>query len=718
MSPDDKKFVPYVAPEKNLPELTWNVIWLGFLLAVIFAAANAYLGLYVGMTVSASIPAAVISMAIFRALKGNILENNMVKTSAAAGEAVAAGIIFTIPAELYLHRYLTDGQAGWGDLYDQIPVITAVALVGGILGVLFSIPLRRILVIDMDLPYPEGVACTEVLKTGEQGGRGVHYVFGALGVGAIFKFMGAKMGLRLWSERLTRIWGDGDGRVFFGTNLSPALLGVGWIIGPRIAAMVFGGGVIGWLIAIPLVGWYRGWEYGGVSYFGEKAIFTVWEEDTLFIGIGAIIVGGLYTMWKMREAVFTGIKQGMSGKAGVDEFGQELPRTERDLPWKVWYFALIFLAMLGVYWHVTESWVITIVAAIVMLIMAFFFTAVAGYIAGVVGSSNNPVSGVTVATLLFTSLLLVLLQADKYPGMTAAIIVAAIICVSAAIAGDCMQELKTGQLLGSTPWRLQVAEIIGVVAAALIIGPVLWLLDDAYTIFSTDLPAPQGVVMATVVYGVFEGDMNWWFFGIGVFLAVAIIMLEKFNIAQISIMAVAIGIYLPLMLTVPIMIGGLLRMGAESFINNRFELAEGGQATTPAARASLDKRKTIAREDSYNDGVLIASGLIAGEALMGVGIAALIMINLDFTIYNVPPDMPGLLLYFYIILIMGYIVIRDHVMDMSYKDLIETTIGVIGDIWRGLLAVPGMVIAAFAGGYWGEPIEEAEEADEEWEIEE
>ncbi len=709
VTPIDKKtFKPYIAPEETLPELTFNVVWLGLLLAFVFAAANAYLGLYVGMTVSASIPAAVISMAIFRALKGNILENNMVKTSAAAGEAVAAGIIFTIPAELYLHRHLTGGAAGWADLGGiHMVEIGIIALVGGVLGVLFSIPLRKILIIDMDLPYPEGVACTEVLKTGEEGGKGVQLVFGALGLGALYKLLGSGVGLRLWKEQLTTIWDAGRTRLFFGTNLSPALLGVGWIIGPRIAAMVFGGGVIGWLIAIPLVGYYRNWEYEGTSYSGETAIFTVWHEDTLFIGIGAIIVGGLYTMWKMRKAVITGVKQGMGATAGLDEFGQEVIRTERDLPWKLWYFAIIFVAMLGMYWHVTESYTITIVAAGVMFVAAFFFTAVAGYIAGVVGSSNNPVSGVTVATLLFTALLLVALGADKYMGMTATILVAAIICVSAAIAGDCMQELKTGQLLGSTPRNLQIAEFIGVGAAALIIGPVLWMLDEAYEIFSINLSAPQGVVMATVVHGVFEGEMNVVFFLIGVALAFFIIAMEKLNIAQISIMAVAIGIYLPLMLTVPIMLGGLIRMGADSFVGNKVGMFEKDKYATTE---ELETAKGEAKDTAYNDGVLVASGLIAGEALMGVIIAVAVIVDLELNQFNEPPSLPGLLLYGYIMFLLAYIVLRRHIVELDGKQIRRTFGGMIRDGIQGTREIPSIILKAFKGAHLDPP--EAPEPEE------
>lgn len=705
---DMTNFKPYIAPEEQLPELTMKVIGLGFLLAVVFAAANAYLGLYVGMTVSASIPAAVISMAIFRALKGNILENNMVKTSAAAGEAVAAGIIFTIPALLYLFRTLTwdetsgAGTAGWEDLSGfHMVEIGVIALVGGMLGVLFSIPLRRILIIDMDLPYPEGVACTEVLKTGEEGGKGVQLVFGALSLGALFKLCGSATGLKLWKEEITHIFREeARARFFFGSNLSPALLGVGWIIGPRIAAMVFGGGVIGWLIAIPLVGYYRDWTYNDIMWGGEAGIFAVWRADTLYIGIGAIIVGGLYTMFKMRSAIITGVKQGASASSSMDEFGEEVIRTEKDLPWKLWYFAIIFVAMLAVYWHVTEDGVITVVAAIVMLIFAFFFTAVAGYIAGVVGSSNNPVSGVTVATLLFTAILLVLLGADKSMGMTATILVAAIICVSAAIAGDCMQELKTGQLLGSTPRNLQIAEVIGVVAAALIIGPVLFALDEAYVIFSENLAAPQGVVMATVVFGVFEGNMNWTFFIIGVLLAFGIIALEKFNIAQISIMAVAIGIYLPLMLTTPIMIGGLIRMFADKFVENKIEVCDTELYPTEEQKGAA---KAAAKEKSYNDGVLIASGLIAGEALMGVMIAMIVIADVELNVFNDPPGGPGLLLYIYIMVLLAFIVLRDHIITMQRSQIGATFRGVMRDAVNGVKAVPGLIARAFAGAHLDPP---------------
>jgi putative OPT family oligopeptide transporter len=667
-----KDFKPYIPAEKVLPELTAKAIILGGILAIIMGAANAYLGLYVGMTVSASIPAAVISMAIMRSkwMNGNILENNVVKTMAAAGEALAAGVIFTIPALLILYK-MTDGQAGWQTMSisntDQYIMITAAAMIGGILGVLFTIPLRRMLIVDLDLPYPEGVACTEVLIVGDKGGKGLTHVFYALIIGAVFKLSGSYFGFRIWKEQVTgMINPNGKNRLFFGMDLSPALLGVGFIIGPVISLMVFAGGVLGWMIMLPIVGAVKGYPLDGYD-----GIIAVWRSDTMYVGIGMIIVGGLSTLVKMRSAIVKAVKNSIGS---MKTAGAAVIRTERDFPWNVWYFVIIIGCMAAFYWYISHSAAVTGVATVFMLVFAFVFTAVAGYIAGVVGSSNNPISGVTVATLLFTAIVLLAAGVEMNAGMTATILVAAIVCCSAAIAGDCMQELKTGQLLGSTPSALQKAEFIGVFLSSIVLAPIVMYLHQAYTIGSTSLPAPQATVMATVVFGVFKGQMNWLMFGIGAAIAFIFLVLEYLKIAQISIMAVAIGVYLPFTLSVPIFIGGLLKLLVDTFVAKKVRMFE--KALPPD---QLQKTITTEVEKAGNGGILIASGLVAGEALMGVIVAVMVISGVHATLIPGPIAWPGLLIFFYIGLLITYMSVRDMIGPISGANVRKLIVNTLTD---------------------------------------
>lgn len=677
----DSDFVPYIPPEKNLPELTFKVFLIGGLLAIIMGAANAYLGLYVGMTVSASIPAAVISMAILRMIRGNILENNMIKTMAAAGEALAAGVIFTIPALII---------AGiWTEIH--YVETTVAALVGGSLGVLFTIPLRKILITDLNLPYPEGVACTEVLKVGDQGGKGLSYVFTALGIGAIFKFAGSGFGLHLWKERFLGVWGSGKARLFSGIDISPALIGVGYIIGPRIAGYILLGGIFGWMIMVPIRGAQVGWpqnpfdsvwttpeDAGGIGYpMDIGGIFHIWNTETMYIGIGAIIVGGLWTLFTMRHAIVRGIK-GITGKKGAEEV--KPIRTEIDFPFKWFYFIFIGGLMFIFYWFVLRDLpgsggykgTVALSLTIIMLIAGFLFTAIAGYLAGLIGSSNNPISGVTVATLLFTALLLFAFGATSDVGITATILVAAIVCCSAAIAGDCMQELKTGQLLGSTPRNLQLAEFYGVFITGAIIALVVGVLHNAYTIGSENLTAPQARVMAAVVRGVFERELNWAMFGFGIALAITMIITNTLGEKgvlpnlKIPIMAVAIGIYLPISLAVAIMLGGIVKWRVARFIEKKVD-------SDPALLSNEAKEQEKKRfgEEAESNGVLFSSGLIAGEALMGVMIAAIVGLQINLNIFTEPVLFPGVLIFLYISFLMGYVALRPILITMTFSEIKE-----------------------------------------------
>lgn len=649
----DDEFIPYIRADQNLPELTMRAMLVGVLLTVVMAAANAYLGLYAGMTVSATIPAVVMGLAILKPMNANILEINQSKCVAVAGESLAAGVIFTIPALVVLYR-MTNGAAGWANLWGEggsnILLTIIIALMGGLLGVLFTIPLRNVLIKDLALPFPEGVASAEVLKSCEKGGAGLKIVFSALGMGALFKYLGSPFGFSLWKEKVEAVVGSGRVRIYGGLNLSPALLGVGYILGLKIAGLVFLGGVIGWIIMLPAIGAMMGWPVSGLYYElngggGLGSVWQVWFENTLYVGVGAIVTGGIWTLIKMRKAISKGVGEALRGAR--DSSNQaDVIRTERDFPLKLWVFAVISAIIGVVYYISTQNILATIVATIMMFFATFVFTAIAGYLAGIVGSSNNPISGVTVATMLFTALVLLALPIDKFIGMTATIIVGSIVCVSAAIAGDSMQELKTGQLLGATPYYLQLARFLGVIIAALIVPFVVFMLDDVYSIGSANLIAPQATVMATIAKGIFQWDLNYVMFFIGVGTAIVLIIMD------LSIMAVAIGIYLPFTLTLPIMLGGIIKMFTEMTIKRKVDGAEIMDAEKKRGMVERIINKT------ENHGILISSGLIAGEAVIGVLIALLYIMDLKPSIFNSPAAWPGFLMFAYLGFLIWYFVVR------------------------------------------------------------
>ncbi len=659
----EDEFVPYVPPDKVLPELTFKVIIIGAIITIVMAAANAYLGLYAGMTVSATIPALVIAVAIMRPLNGSILETNLTKAMAVTGEALAAGVIFTFPALLVLHEF-TNGAAGWDNLMDHIPEMMAGSFIGGVLGIILTIPLRKVMIIDLNLPYPEGVASAEVLIATEKGGKGMNYIAGALGLGAMFKFASTSFGLNIWHEKLEAA-PESSSWPYGGINLSPALLGVGYILGMQIAKLVFIGGVIGWLILNPIVGFAKGYPAGGVD-----GVYAIWESDIMYIGIGAITTGGIYTLIKLRKPIVEGIKKSM-GSAKSGETGRAgVIRTEYDLPWKLWYFVAIGIAMFAMYWWITNSVVVTVVAVPVLLVAAFFFTAVAGYLAGILGSSNNPISGVTVTTLLFTAMLMAAIGAEKNMGMTATIIVGAVVCCSAAIAGDSMQELKTGQLVGATPYNIQIVRFIGVIIAALLIPLVVAIIIQAYGImngpgdYENPLAAPQATVMAAITQGIFLGKMNWGMFAFGVLIALVLIWLK------LPVMAIAIGIYLPFTLTAPIMIGGIMKEWSDRFIKRKIQLY--GDTPPPDESVETDDEETTIQnrlDEVGNKGILMASGLIAGEAIMGVIIAAFVIANVDLTIMGVPVKWPGLIVFLYIGFLITYILLRTVIRDLTFDQI-------------------------------------------------
>ncbi len=652
-----KEFKPYIASEVNIPELTPKAIALGILLSITMSAANAYLGLYVGMTVSAAIPAAVIFMAILRSLHkagvfktATILESNLGKTIAAAGEALAAGVIFTFPALLLMLD--ENGEPIWEEL--DYWVVMIIAALGGTLGVLFSITLRRILIIDQALPYPEGIAAAEVLKAGEGSGKAVMYVFTAFFIGMLFRMATAletrfgTVSLGLWGSRLGGTYQVGERTlIHFGSEYSVALLGVGYIIGPRISLMVFSGGFTGWFVALPIISTLT------PADFPFDAITRV-----RFFGVGTMLVGGLWTLWTIRAAIKTGIKEAMEGIFGKKVPMDSLPRVDRDIPPNIsMSTALIFtIPIMGVIYYLSGSLMIAVVAGVIMTASAFLFSAIAGYIAGIVGSSNNPLSGVTIIVIMFSSILLYALGARGVEGMVAVISVGAVVACASAIAGDNLQDLKSGYLLGSTPWRLQVALIIGVFAAALVLAPVVNILHEAYVI-GVGLQAPQAFLMKAIVEGVFTGNMDWAMVGAGAVLGIFFIILMRVTSIQFSIMAFAVGMYLPWLMSTPIMIGGMVKWYVDRQIDGRLKpLSPEADEDT---QTEYEENVETFREEIHNKGVLFSSGLIAGEALMGVILAALVVTGISIALIEGAPGLAGLPVFLYMAFLVGYVAWRD-----------------------------------------------------------
>jgi len=582
-------------------------------LSVVLAAANAYLGLFAGMTVSASIPAAVVSMGVLRFFRrSNILENNIVQTAASAGESLAAGVIFTLPA-LVIMGFWKEFNFFW---------VTIIACFGGILGVLFTIPLRRSLIVEGKLKFPEGIATAEVLETGERGGAGIWYIAKAALAAGLFK-VGAK-GIGLWPEIVEGAKGIKGSIAYFGSNLSPALLSVGYIVGLNIAVLIFIGGACNWYIAIPICAGISDWavypdthELAGQAMSAVDFAGHIWSTKTRYLGVGGMLIGGLWTIFRMRKSLVSGIASGLSAYRSLER-GEtvEIPRTEKDMPMK-WILVLVVASLVPlflVYQVFVQDVLVSLPMAIVMLAAGFVFSAVAGYMAGLVGSSNNPISGVTIATVVVSSLLLVILMGrDNVNGPAAAIVVGSVVCCAAAIAGDNMQDLKAGYIVKATPWRQQVMQIIGTVSGALVMAPVLMLLYKAYGFKGQAdagpdaLSAVQANLMASVARGVFKGDLPWIYVFIGMGVAVVVILVDLYleNIRssfRTPVLAVAIGFYLPLELSVPIFAGGLINYAVKGYQRRR----------------NTSKEQV---EESGRNGLLFASGLITGEALMGILLA-------------------------------------------------------------------------------------------------
>jgi putative OPT family oligopeptide transporter len=547
-----------------------------------------YLGLYAGMTISASIPAAIMSMGILRLFKNsNILENNIVQTAASAGESLAAGVIFTLPALLLIGYW--DTISYWE--------VTKIAMVGGILGALFTVPLRRALILKAQLRFPEGVATAAVLKTGhetdaEKSQQSLKIIGISALVGGFVKL--GELAFSIWSSALGGAIAI-KGAIFgMGASLSPSLFSVGYIVGRNIGILAFTGGLISWAVAIPIYSYLYGFE--GDNYFESANI--IWNAKIRYLGVGAMVVGGIWSVIQLARPLIESIQLSLKT---LKESSDNISLEERDLP--INYVFVAIIAMLVpislTYFGIIGSWTSAIILSFVMLIFGFLFSAVAAYMAGVVGSSNNPISGVTIATILFSSLLIIsFFDIDSSKGAAAAILIGAVVCCAAAIGGDNLQDLKTGNIVGATPWKQQLMQLVGVVSAALTLGIVLTLLHEAYGIGSSDLPAPQAVLMTNVANGVFAGNLEWGMIYAGAILGIIIILIDQYQAYRkadfrVPILAVAIGIYLPIELTLPIFIGGMLNHLASK----------------------------TASEEGKNNGLLIASGLITGEALMAIFIA-------------------------------------------------------------------------------------------------
>jgi len=569
-------------------EITLKAFFLSIFLSIILSSAMVYLGLYAGMTISASIPAAIMSMGILRLFKNsNILENNIVQTAASAGESLAAGVIFTLPALLLIGYW--DSISYWE--------VTKIAMVGGILGALFTVPLRRALILKAQLRFPEGVATAAVLKTGHETDAKKSkeslkmIAFSAL-LGGFVKL--GELAFSIWSSALGGAVAI-KGAIFgMGASLSPSLISVGYIVGRNIGILVFSGGVISWVIAIPIYSYMYGFE--GENYFDIAN--GIWNAKIRYLGVGAMVVGGIWSVIQLAKPLIESIQ--LSIKT-LKESADNLSLEEKDLP--INYVFIAILAMLVpislTYFGIIGSWTSAIILSLVMTIFGFLFSAVAAYMAGVVGSSNNPISGVTIATILFSSLLIIsFFDVDSSKGAAAAILIGAVVCCAAAIGGDNLQDLKTGNIVGATPWKQQLMQLVGVSSAALTLGIVLTLLHEAYGIGSSELPAPQAVLMTNVANGVFSGNLEWGMIYAGAILGIFIILLDQHQARRnaefrFPILVVAIGIYLPVELTLPIFIGGMLNHFASK----------------------------TASEDGKNNGLLMASGLITGEALMAIFIA-------------------------------------------------------------------------------------------------
>ena len=614
-----QEFKPYVPADTTMKEFTFRALAVGAILSIILGAANAYIGLKVGLTVAATFPAAVMAMAILRMFKGSILEENTCRTTAAVGEALAAGAIFTIPA-LLIAKNPSTGQPIWENIH--YTESTVLMVTGGILGVLFVTFLRRILIEDQTLRFPESLACAEMVKVGQGKSTGAKYVFGAMALSGLFELFKNKRGLWAIRENVQAFFpikvsnfklnlggeelvSNPTGGVFVESpGASGMLMGVGFIIGPKLASITFAGGVFGHLVLVPLFMFIFG---GFESYLGAGTDWVsvaggVFASQVKPFAVGTMLVGAVYTLFKMRNSLGTGIARAVRdlkqiGKAKTEEGN----RLDRDIPYSVTTIGIFILVIpiAIIYYVLCQNLIGAIVAALVMTVTGFLFAAVAGFLVGTIGSSNNPISGITLSTLIVAAFLMTAIGVTGAPGIAAVLGVAAVVCCSSGVAGDIMQDLKVGHILGGTPKYMEYAVMIGVVAAALVMGIALQLLHSAYGgIGSVDLPAPQASLMAALSEGIVGGEMAWPLVIMGIFFGIGLII-----IGAPSIMLIAVGMYLPLYVTAGIFVGGVIKSIVDRII----------------------KKKNLDQEKVENTGILLSSGLIAGEAIVALIIAGTVL---------------------------------------------------------------------------------------------
>ena len=623
MDNNKKEFKPYIPANKVVPEFTVTALLIGILLAIVFGAANAYLGLLVGMTVSASIPAAVISMGIIRVIlrKDSILENNMVQTIGSAGESVAAGAIFTLPA---LFLWAEEGKIA----FPSILSIAMIALFGGILGVCFMVPLRQALIVEEHgtLPFPEGTACAEVLLAGEEGGSKAGTVFAGLGIAAFYKFLAD--GMQLFPSEIGHAFKNYSGAQI-GMQVLPALGGVGYICGPKISSYMFAGGTLSWFVLMPMIALFGGDAVifpasVSVNELLAESPSLLWSNYIKYIGAGAVATGGIISLIKSLPLIVRTFKQALGSMKKNAGSGKQL-RTEQDLPFPLLIGVILVIAVL--IW-ILPIFPVNLVGALIIVVFGFFFATVSSRMVGLIGSSNNPVSGMTIATLLFATVILKVTGTTGLTGMVGAISIGGIICIVAAIAGDASQDLKTGFIVGATPSKQQVGEIIGVVASSAAIGFVLYLLNEAWGYGTEKIPAAQATMMKMLVEGIMNEELPWAMILIGVFVAIVV------EILKMPVMPFAVGMYLPFSLSAGIMAGGIVRI----FVEKR-------KGTEEQKKARTDR------------GLLFTSGMIAGEGIIGILLAVFAVVKIDSKII-LPFHLPqvGSLVLYIALLVLLYVV--------------------------------------------------------------
>ncbi|HNW75485.1 MAG TPA: oligopeptide transporter, OPT family [Bacteroidales bacterium] len=670
---DQKKFVPFVSAETNMKEFTLKALLIGLVFAVVLGAANAYLGLKAGMTIAATYPAAVLGMAMLRLLKGNILEENLTRTVGSIGESVAAGAIFTLPA-FYISGI-------WPDFLTAGHYITSslILIAGGILGIMFVALLRRVMVEDAELPFPESVAAAEIHKAGQSGSGGSKFLFWAMAMGGLIKILGElRLFKYLWEKFVTfgqqvisgTIFKGQGGMLLSSPGVSPAYMGVGYIIGPRLGALNFSGGLLAWGLLAPMIlyflvpnldfaAWASFLMSNDATLTQEAAmakvtnpmyqIDQVWRYIVRPIAIGGMLVSAAFTLYKMRKSLITGVGRSISDvKKAASGSTSSMPRTEKDISFSWIMVGILAVAIMTFsisYFIFDASIIISVVAATVMIVLAFFFAAVSGYLVGIMGSSNNPISGLTLTALVVTALILVGLGVQGNAGVATVLGVAAIVCVAAAVAGEMLQDLKAGHILGGTPWRMQIGDIIGVILAGAVMFVVLAYLNEGDIASgrnlgyqggfgSKNLSAPQAGLMAILSRGIVEGAMAWPLIITGMLMGVAFILMQIK-----SPMLVSVGMYLPIETTFAIFVGGIIKGGVDHFKEKR----------------KLNEAQKVRVE---NTGVLLASGLIAGEALMGLLIAILAAFGIFLYDYFSFFKNPTFLISLIVIALVAYVLIR------------------------------------------------------------